>query len=426
MDAASTPVVASALAMRPTDIGIIGCGTAGSAAALLLARAGHRVTVYERVPEPGAIGAGVMLQPTGQAVLARLGLLDAVIARAAPVEKLRCETVAGRCLFDLRYDRLPEGYKGYGLHRGVLFDALFRAVKAAPVALRCGVAIENLCPTDDHRGLWFVTPEGERHGPHAMCVVADGARSHLRDDTSIDKRVDPYPWGALWFVGEDREETFARVLFQKVRGTRRMTGFLPTGLGPSGSVPLVSLFYSLRADQEAAWRAGDLSVWKREITASVPQAEALLAQIGTHDDVLFTRYHDVEMYPWNTDRVVYLGDAAHAMSPQLGQGANLALWDAMTLADECERHLTVGASLAAYSRARKRHLGFYQLATRWLTLFFQSDLVPLGWARDAFMPLAASFSPTHTLMVRSMTGTVQGVAFEDPVRLDPWLSLRAE
>jgi 2-polyprenyl-6-methoxyphenol hydroxylase-like FAD-dependent oxidoreductase len=62
------------------DVGIIGCGTAGSAAALLLTRAGHRVTVYERVPGPGPVGAGIVLQPTGQHALSRLGLLERVVA----------------------------------------------------------------------------------------------------------------------------------------------------------------------------------------------------------------------------------------------------------------------------------------------------------------------------------------------------------
>jgi 2-polyprenyl-6-methoxyphenol hydroxylase-like FAD-dependent oxidoreductase len=76
-------------------------------------------------------------------------------------------------------------------------------------------------------------------------------------------------------------------------------------------------------------------------------------QVRDLDDFLFTRYHDVSMYPWNTDRVVYLGDAAHAMSPQLGQGANLALWDAMVLADALAAHETLPAgALAAYSHAR--------------------------------------------------------------------------
>ena len=55
--------------MKPLHIAIVGYGTAGQAAALLLARDGHRVEVFERAPEPGPVGAGFLLQPTGLQVL---------------------------------------------------------------------------------------------------------------------------------------------------------------------------------------------------------------------------------------------------------------------------------------------------------------------------------------------------------------------
>ena len=74
---------------EPKDIGIVGCGTAGAAASLFLARAGHRVTVYERVADPGPVGAGITLQPTGQMVLARLGLLAPILERAARIDRLQ-------------------------------------------------------------------------------------------------------------------------------------------------------------------------------------------------------------------------------------------------------------------------------------------------------------------------------------------------
>ena len=117
--------------MRMLDIGVIGSGTAGGAAAVFLARAGHRVTVYERVPSPGAVGAGITLQPTGLHVLHRLGLHAHVVSRGARLERLLCESRARRPLVDLTYATVDEGLFGLGLHRGVLFDALFGAMRAA-------------------------------------------------------------------------------------------------------------------------------------------------------------------------------------------------------------------------------------------------------------------------------------------------------
>ena len=71
-----------------TTVGVVGCGTAGAAAALLLARGGCEVTVLERVAEPKPVGAGIMTQPTGQMVLARLGILDTILERGTRIDRL--------------------------------------------------------------------------------------------------------------------------------------------------------------------------------------------------------------------------------------------------------------------------------------------------------------------------------------------------
>jgi 2-polyprenyl-6-methoxyphenol hydroxylase-like FAD-dependent oxidoreductase len=312
------------------------------------------------------------------------------------------------------------------LHRGVLFEYLFRAVQAADVTLQLGVAIEDLADAGAGRGSFFVTPEGKRVGPHQLCIVADGARSHLRDDTSIRKTIRPYPWGALWFVADDPEKQFRGELAQVVRGTQRMVGLLPTGFGPGhGSTDKVSLFYSLPVAGLDAWRAAGLDVWKREVVSLEPRAEPVLEQIHSADDVLFAQYHDVSMYPWNDDRVVYLGDAAHAMSPQLGQGANLALWDAMVLADAIAMHERLPEALDAYSRSRRSHLRYYQFVTRWATPFFQSSAAPLGWLRDVAFPIAMKLPFARRLMVRSMCGLGRGIGFGAPMEL-PAASLASE
>ena len=69
--------------MRRYTVGIVGLGVAGATAGLMLARQGHRVRVFEQTAEPGAVGAGVLLQPSGQMVLERLGLMEQVAAAGA-------------------------------------------------------------------------------------------------------------------------------------------------------------------------------------------------------------------------------------------------------------------------------------------------------------------------------------------------------
>ncbi len=387
-------------------MGIIGAGTAGSAAALFLSRAGHRVTVFERVLTPKAVGAGIVLQPSGMAVLQALGLLPQVAARGAVLHALLAETAQRKAVVHLHYADVAADLYGLGMHRGVLFQTLFAAVQATPqIVLKCGVGIEDLARAPDGRNLVVETETRATHGPFDLIVVADGARSRLRDDTALHKTVEKYPWGALWFVGRDEGHRFQGRLHQILEGTGRMMGLLPTGLGPDGDTPLVSLFWSLPRYRHDDWKAQGLLPWKAEVLRYAPQADALLDQIQSVDQVLFAEYHDVVMDAWHTDDVVYLGDAAHATSPQLGQGCNLALVDAQVLAQslEAERD-ALPRALDAYSRARSAHLGYYQFATRWLTPFFQSDFGWLGPLRDFGMPLATKVPWVRRMMVHAMCG----------------------
>lgn len=395
--------------MNSLDVGIVGGGTAGTAAGLLLARAGHRVTLYERVLQPAPLGAGIVLQPTGQAVLRRLGLWPRVLERGARIDRLRCIQGDGRPLFDLDYGTLGPDTFGLGLHRGVLFETLLQAARdQAGLEVRCGVDVVGTLDDRDH--VHLDTADGQRLGPHDLVVVADGARSVLRLASGLPFEERPYAWGALWFIAQDPQPTFSGELLQIVRGTSHMLGLLPTGRGPApGSPPQVSLFWSLRADALAAFREAELSVWKEAVLRDEPRAAAALDQLHHPEQLVFARYRRVMMPRWHGERVVLLGDAAHAMSPQLGQGCNLALVDAAVLADAVARAPWPRVAVDEYTRARRAHLRYYQLATWGLTPLFQSNHAWLGWARDRLMPLAARMPWVRRRMCASMAGQMRGV-----------------
>ena len=403
----------------PLRIGVVGAGTAGAAAAILLARAGHAVSVFERVADPGPVGAGITLQPTGQAVLARLGLLEPIAARATRIDGLLCCRSDGRPVVDLRYADVDPALHGYGLHRGVLFEALLAAARAEPrIALRCGVSIASTELAGG--GRWLVAGDAARHGPFDLVVAADGSVSALHASAGVPVRARPYPWGALWFVAVDRGTTLTadRQVVQVVDGPRRMFGLLPTGRAPRGDDLVVSVFWSIRADRVAALRARGLAAWRAEALALNPRAAPILDQIGDVAQLAFTPYRDVRMRRWHGERIVFLGDAAHATSPQLGQGANLALWDAMCLADAfADGRGDVAAALAAYTAQRRRHLDYYQFATRALTPLFQSDSRLIGLVRDIAFPVSRWLAPLRRRMVRTMAGLDRGLV-RRPIALD--------
>ena len=372
-------------------VGIIGAGTAGSAAAIVLARAGHDVTIFERVPTPGPVGAGLMMQPTGLAVLEHLGLADTIRRRGAKVDRLHCVRRDGRDIFELRYE---DGRHGVGLHRGVLFETLFGAAREVARVIT-GATVTHLHSHGLRKSI--VCDNGQEHGLFELVVVASGARNAVVDEEPPIRRVIPYPWGALWFVARVPETR--SVLYQVLDGTQRMLGILPAGFGPTGDTPLVTVFWSIPIRDHQAIRENGVEAFKALLAKHTPEAEPLASQLRTMDDVLFSAYYDVRMPRWDVGRVVYIGDAGHAMSPQLGQGANIALMDAYVLGACIDRN-----ALADYSRLRRRTLAYYQFATRWLTPFFQGDHDWLAPLRDIGMPLATRVPPLRRLMIRSMSG----------------------
>lgn len=391
------------------DVGIVGSGSAGSAAAILLSRAGHRVTVYERVANPLPVGAGIVIQPTGMMALSRLGLFEQVASRGARIDQLRVRTSRGLTIVDLRYRELAPELFGLGMHRGALFEALFDAVKASDATLRLGACVDVL-RRDGSRRL-CVTAEGETLGAHDLVIVADGARSRLREAAGIKARTADYRWGAIWFVAQNPERVFSGVLEQTVAGTHTMLGMLPTGLGPgSGQAPVVSLYWSIREDRVPALRTTHFAAWKERVRTLEPRTDSVLAQIHDGADLLFSAYKRVALAHWHEDNVVYLGDAAHAMSPQLGQGANLALYDAVVLADcLAAEGNDLRRALPRYTNERRSHLRFYEMATYWLTPFFQSDHAMLGPLRDLGMALMTRLKPFRLEMTRSMCGLKRGI-----------------
>ena len=381
-------------------IAVVGCGTAGPAAALLLARAGHEVVVFEQAPDPRPVGAGLLLQPTGMAVLARLGLLGAVRAAADPVRRVHGEDRHGRTIMELRYADLDPGLHALGVHRGTLFGALAGALRAEGVPIHAGVAVTG------RRGRLLAG--AEEHGAFELVVAADGARSAVRAE--LGGRVRGYRWGALWTILEDPGGRRSGVLDQVFDGTHRLLGLLPTGRSPvpAGTRRAVSVFWSVRADRIGALQAAGVAGFKAHVRALTDRVEDLLDQLHDPAQLLPAVYHDVRLPRWHGDGLAAVGDAAHAMSPQLGQGANLALVDAAVLADAIAAHPRLPEALAAYSRARRAHLRYYTYASWALNAVFQHDRPRMALPRDRLIGPACRVPWTRRVMLETLAGVRTG------------------
>jgi 2-polyprenyl-6-methoxyphenol hydroxylase-like FAD-dependent oxidoreductase len=380
----------------PYRVGIVGLGVAGATAGYLLARDGHRVTVLEQAPQVGPIGAGVLLQMSGQEVLRRLGVLDGVIARAAPIESLYARHTNGRTLIRHVYADYGPGCRAYGVHRGVLFGALYELLRTQSVDVRlgCEVAAREVAAGGE---VYLSDKCGGRHGPFDFVLAGDGSRSRLRAACGFRASVTEYDHGTLWVTAPC--SAVRDHLLQVVRGTRRLFGLLPLGDG------LCSMYWGLPVREFAGLKARGLDALKAEILAFSPEATEILDCLHDFEQLILTSYRHVHLRQWHDDKTLFIGDAAHAMSPHLGQGINLALVDAWRLAACVREAADPAAAFAAFRRRQRAYIRYYATITYFLSPFFQSDWFILGWGRDWVLP----WLPYVPLVKHQMLLTVAGL-----------------
>lgn len=401
---------------RTCDIGIAGAGIAGLAAAALLPRAGHRITVFDQFPAPAPIGSGLMIQPAGLAVLEHLGLDEDLIALASPIGRLLGHSEPrGRAVLDVRY---PRGYRGLAVQRSALFSLLYRAAVQAGARIVPGTRISGA--EDSNGKIALLTPSGAL-GPFDLALDCLGHRSILCPMAAVD-----LAFGALWgLVDWPESGPFDDgQLAQRYRAASVMAGVLPVGRARPGAPRRATFFWSLRMADHPAWLARPLDGWKAEVRALWPDCACLLDQIGGHGDLTFARYAHRTLGRPVSGLLAHLGDSYHATSPQLGQGANMALLDAMALAASIEQNADVEAALARYAALRRWHVRIYQAASWMFTPAYQSDSRALPVFRDWVIAPMARIPPAPMLLAELVGGRIggplKGMGLDWPMPRDEW------
>jgi 2-polyprenyl-6-methoxyphenol hydroxylase-like FAD-dependent oxidoreductase len=384
-------------------IAIVGYGTAGQAAALFLARDGHAIELFERSAQLHPVGAGFLLQPTGLGVLDALGLREAALAHGARIERLHGTNAAGRLVMDMCYADLSADSFGLGMARGALFTLLHaRCIDVA----RIHTGTRIVAAPGGSRGL--VDDAGNEYGPYDLIVVADGSHSGLRAASDLVVRDPPYPWGAMWCLLPADGWPYANELRQRYDGTRRMLGVLPVGThaGNDGDRQRwLTFYYSLPGARVDSFDAAALAQLQRDVAELWPELSQRTQALVEPAQLNRARYRDVVLRrPWR-EHTVFIGDAAHGMSPQLGQGVNMALLDAQALAVALAAHTDIADALAAYARERTRHVAIYQRLSRWLTPLFQSDSRVLAPLRDTFFHPLGRLPYAKPQMLKILAGT---------------------
>jgi 2-polyprenyl-6-methoxyphenol hydroxylase-like FAD-dependent oxidoreductase len=326
---------------------VVGAGIGGLAAAVALEQAGVEPMVVERAPELREAGFGLVLAANAVAALRRLGLADAVAARGTRVAAAEARAPRGELLGRIPYAEL--GWETYGILRTELQAVLREAV--APERLRLG----RTCVGAGEDGT--VRLDGGETIAADAVVGADGIRSVVRASLF---GPEPLRYGGhrAWRAGTTFDHELLRDRFVEAWGVGGGFGFGPAG---GGRV----YWYCFEAVPEDA------------PTPERPK-EALLERYGrwldpipgliesTAPDAIeptFT-YDRRPLRTWGRGRVTLLGDAAHPMKPNIGQGAAQALEDAVVLGACLGSSGDAESALRAYERRRVRRANAVVRASR--------------------------------------------------------------
>ncbi len=383
------------------SVAVAGAGPSGLAVALMLARQGRRVVVHERFDQPRPVGAGFMLQPTGLAVLDRLGLTAQIEALAQPITRI-FGRAGDRVVLDVHYDRLRRPRPALGVHRAALFQVLYDACRDAGVAFETNWTVTGAA---DGR---LLGEAGRRSAAFDLIVDASGARSAIAASQPAFRghgRRD-LEWGALWATTPWPEgaDFHPHALQQVYRAADRMIGVLPVGRRPDTPHPLATFFWSLKGRDHPAWLTAGLEAWKAEVLSFWPQTEPLLDAITDPDQLTLARYGHHTLALPVADRLAVIGDAAHSTSPQLGQGVNMGLLDAFALAEALDRNGALDDALMDYATTRRWHLRLYQALSLVFTPFYQADGRLLPWVRDHVLGRLARLPLADRLLAATVSG----------------------
>ncbi|MDE1467834.1 FAD-dependent oxidoreductase [Aurantiacibacter sp. D1-12] len=382
--------------MQKIDIAIAGCGIGGLSAALMLHGQGHRLTLFERFAEPKPVGSGLMIQPTGLSVLDSLGLAGQVFSLGAPVDALLGLNTEDEPVLEAAYADLsfPQAV-GIGIHRSSLFDVLFEAVQKAGITVETGREVDRTELGSGGRTLHFA----DRPQSPAFDLVVDalGVGSTLVPPASAT-----LPYGALWAtVDWPSSGPFnPRLLEQRYRRADQMVGLLPVGQGKA------AFFWSLKGEDFPAWRDAGMAAFHDQVCALWPALEPVMVQLTEPDQLAFARYSHRTSPAAIGDRLVHIGDSWHAASPQLGQGANMALLDARGLAVAIAQTDSLEDALKRYVALRSSHVRLYQALAWMFTPPFQSGSIWPALFRDLFMAPASRIPPGPRLKANLVAGLV--------------------
>lgn len=346
--------------MQPLSILVIGAGIGGLTAAIALRGRGHDVQMIERDPTWSVYGVGIIQQGNVVRAMTALGLIDDYLEAGFGFDHVEVFIPTGQSVARIPTPRLvPDKPANVGISRPALHKVLGDRALGAGAEIRLGVTTETI--EDDGTKVAVRFSDGTA-ASYDLVIGADGLYSQTRQTIFPDAPVPEFTGQSVW------RYNFARL--PDLTGLHAYEG--PTGVG---LVPLsqdLMYMYLTTPEPENPRRPREgmaAAMWGKLAGIPAPAIRALAEQISDDDGVVYKPLEWLFLAgDWHKGRVVLLGDAVHATTPHLGQGAGMAIEDAMVLAEELDRSAELETALSAYRDRRFERCRYIVEASRAICL----------------------------------------------------------
>jgi 2-polyprenyl-6-methoxyphenol hydroxylase-like FAD-dependent oxidoreductase len=324
---------------------VVGGGIGGLCAAIALRRQGVAVDLVEIKSDWTVYGVGIIQQSNVVREMARLGVLDSYLDAAYSFEDVGIYDLQGNPLARIPGQRLagPQYPANVGISRLALHKVLSSTAIELGAQVRLGVSVEAF--EEDADGLAVTFTDGTQ-GRYSLMVGADGVYSKIRGMLFGDTYQPRFTGQAVWRYNFPRDPSIDH---------------LASYMGPGGNAGLVPLsdnlmyMFSTSHEPENPWYPPEqLAALMRDRISNIGGlVGSLREQITDSSQVVYKPMEVVFVdEPWFKGRVLLIGDAAHATTPHLGQGAGMAIEDALVLSMELVGEGSLEAKLQRFMARR--------------------------------------------------------------------------
>jgi len=310
---------------KPWKVLVIGAGIGGLSAGIALRKKGYDVEMIEKDPEWTVYGVGIIQQNNVIRAMYELGVIDDYIDAGYGFDHVKIFAPNGMEVAKIPLPPLVEGYPANaGIARPALQKVLAESAEQSGAEIRLGLTATTINDTGDYVDVTF---SDSSEGRYDLVIGADGVYSQTRSTLFPDIPGPEFTGQSVWRYNFDRPED--------MEGLHVYNGRIGVGLVPMSEQQIYMYVTTAEPGKPHFEKSTLAQEMKDRLAMACPKLHHYAEDITDDDGVVYRPLEWLMIEgDWHKGRVGLLGDAVHATTPHLGQGAGLAIEDALVLADE--------------------------------------------------------------------------------------------